>query len=642
MAIIEVAKIQIRRGQELQTGIPRLDPGEFGWAEDTENLYIGKRVTEGAVDDNNTRLLTTNDLDNIFSLIGSSVTNAISYKYREGVSYIAHSEPRKLQNRLDDEVSLASFGVVPSFTATDITTQFQNAIKDLFLNVPTPLANGVIPRQDARRALIIPAGNYNISSVISLPPYVTLIGQGQDITTLTLTSPNTNMFETVDADNNNFAAGMQSGVNRSRDVTIQGMTLQYSTSTVTANTPALLALNNVLNATINSVSFKTSYDRASTTTYGLVTAGHGISIHGTGSSQQSAATNLCENIYIDNCQFDSLVTGVVATGTVVRPIITNSILSNLRQGIVMTADSSLVAPTNGVFRSNRFENVVAEGIYTGSSTNITSHVSENNYFVNVGNNTDLADFTTTSTGRTPVITFHSNGNTSINDYFNRKTVADNPPLPGFYYNPLVSGHAAVNNNTAVSQQVAAVTTASVMKIGLNGQDQMLSVRYQLTNSGLSRKGNLIVNVARDGYSAITDTYNYILDTISVADDTTNMVAANGSGLDLLVISDANNTLNTFNNPGGYFITGNNAYNNLSAAVLSVTNNGSSYTITTTSASPQFDYTTPGETFTLVQSGSDTSTFITDDTHIADKNYVTLAIQDNSTVTNLEYQIDILT
>ena len=44
MAIIEVAKIQVRRGQELQTGIPRLDPGEFGWAEDTEHLYIGKRI----------------------------------------------------------------------------------------------------------------------------------------------------------------------------------------------------------------------------------------------------------------------------------------------------------------------------------------------------------------------------------------------------------------------------------------------------------------------------------------------------------------------------------------------------------------------------------------------------------------------
>ena len=40
MAVIEIAKIQVRRGQENLTGIPQLAPGEFGWAEDTENLSI--------------------------------------------------------------------------------------------------------------------------------------------------------------------------------------------------------------------------------------------------------------------------------------------------------------------------------------------------------------------------------------------------------------------------------------------------------------------------------------------------------------------------------------------------------------------------------------------------------------------------
>ena len=29
MAVVEIAKIQVRRGQENQTGVPRLDPGEF-------------------------------------------------------------------------------------------------------------------------------------------------------------------------------------------------------------------------------------------------------------------------------------------------------------------------------------------------------------------------------------------------------------------------------------------------------------------------------------------------------------------------------------------------------------------------------------------------------------------------------------
>lgn len=67
MSVIEIAKIQIRRGQENIGGMPQLSPGEFGWAEDTQHLYIGKSITEGAVDNNNTRILTEVDLANLVS-----------------------------------------------------------------------------------------------------------------------------------------------------------------------------------------------------------------------------------------------------------------------------------------------------------------------------------------------------------------------------------------------------------------------------------------------------------------------------------------------------------------------------------------------------------------------------------------------
>ena len=65
MAVIEIARIQVRRGQESVTGIPQLASGEFGWAEDTEHLYIGKRIVDGAQDDKNTRVLTENDIVNV-------------------------------------------------------------------------------------------------------------------------------------------------------------------------------------------------------------------------------------------------------------------------------------------------------------------------------------------------------------------------------------------------------------------------------------------------------------------------------------------------------------------------------------------------------------------------------------------------
>ena len=97
MAILEIAKIQVRRGEENVTGIPQLDPGEFGWAEDTEHLYIGKRISEGARDDNNSRILTEQDQENIIEHLGTTIRSFLStstvastgtYKYRVSDTHI--------------------------------------------------------------------------------------------------------------------------------------------------------------------------------------------------------------------------------------------------------------------------------------------------------------------------------------------------------------------------------------------------------------------------------------------------------------------------------------------------------------------------------------------------------------------------
>jgi hypothetical protein len=90
MPIIEIALIQVRRGQEYQTGVPQLQPGEMAWAEDTENLYIGKRIVEGASNDLNSRILTDKDLSTIFQIAQASVAQANSstaYRYRGDIPY---------------------------------------------------------------------------------------------------------------------------------------------------------------------------------------------------------------------------------------------------------------------------------------------------------------------------------------------------------------------------------------------------------------------------------------------------------------------------------------------------------------------------------------------------------------------------
>ena len=60
MAVVQISKIQIRRGQKNQgSGLPQLSSGELGWAIDTQELYVGNgAVSEGAPRVGYTKVLT--------------------------------------------------------------------------------------------------------------------------------------------------------------------------------------------------------------------------------------------------------------------------------------------------------------------------------------------------------------------------------------------------------------------------------------------------------------------------------------------------------------------------------------------------------------------------------------------------------
>jgi hypothetical protein len=511
MAILEVARIQIRRGQEIQNKVPKLEPGEFAWAQDTENLYIGKRIAEGAADDENTRILTEKDFqrDNIFELLNLSTATLTSpYKYRALTPHIsATSVTRLLQEKLDESVSICEFGVIQSFTATDISNEFQVAVDTIFKNSTWDS----LERMDSRRELKIPAGKYLISNAIELPPYTTLVGEHPELTVITLTSSTTNIFRTSDADGNLFLSGlMETGVKRARQVVIKNLTLEYDPAYASDN--ALVSFDNVLNAKLDNCILRTAFDSTSTTTYGLVSNGIGVEIRGTGGGLGSGDANLCENVEIIDCAFDSLYIGVRGTGTVVRPTIDKSIFSNLNRGIeYYTIDNNLPGPTNGIISNNRFENIVREGIYVGANpNNLKSNViSENNFFIQTGNGVGLTDNITAAGASTAVISFNSTGNKSIDDFFQRKNLADATTSTDFYYAPLVTGRAYILNTEVSTATIVASSSTVFAKIPLNGQDQLIKINYQLTNDRLSRKGELTVNLAPDNIGAVTDSFNYI-------------------------------------------------------------------------------------------------------------------------------------
>ena len=106
MAVVQISRIQHRRGRARTSPVPQLASGELGWAIDDQQLFIGNgAVSEGAPTVGNTRILT--EKDDLLELAGQ-------YAYKRDISFLTGvdaSTPveRTLQQKLDDHVSLFDF-----------------------------------------------------------------------------------------------------------------------------------------------------------------------------------------------------------------------------------------------------------------------------------------------------------------------------------------------------------------------------------------------------------------------------------------------------------------------------------------------------------------------------------------------------
>jgi hypothetical protein len=321
----------------------------------------------------------------------------------------------------------------------------------------------------------------------------------------------------------------------------------------------------------------------------------------------------------------------------------------------------LLGPTNGLFSNNRFKSIVREGIWVGTSTNRTMHVSENNYFIQVGNGTNLDDNNTTSSNSTPVMTFNSEGNKTINDYFHRRVIADTTTDPNFYYNPLVTGRITIDDSATISSFIAAANTttlgiSNLAKIPLTGVDQYVTVRYQLHNSYISRKGNVILNISSDGFSSITDTYNFTANDQVIDDAVTTATTAT------IVPSPTQFLVNYVDHPSfvqvargtpfsgtptltdqTWFIVDPNNNNN-AGLITSFTTSTGNIAVFETQSTPVINFNTTTN-FILARSVSVPIVLNVDYVTNALKNYVVLTANNASTATEsgcyIEYNINIL-
>ena len=519
MAVIEIAKIQVRRGQVNVTGVPQLDSGEFGWAVDQQKLYIGNGgLEEGAPNVGVTEILTENNVPNLFSLPG------YTYQGHSGNTIItgpggAGSTYRTFQSKLDDIVSIADFGVDPNY-AGDSGAQLQQAIDQIFLNNKSD--------KRTRRKLYFPAGTYNTSATLYIPPYATIIGEGRDCTTINITSQNQSLMQTVSGDSTpgapvTFVEGNANILgNAPTLIRIEGITLNYASAVGRTNVAPLINLDCTTNSIISNCKFTGQHLTDGTT---LTDDDYcGINIRGQG--QDSL---ISENVEIKDCIFTNIKYGVRSNHDINNITITNNSFVNLYSGVMFSAANDYnypgvwqdylfpnnpTGPSNIKITQNSFDIIEFEGVYVGSNTNnsYNNNIIAFNTFGDVAKRTN--GYGSTVTNFSPVVSILSGGNVVLENKFAREEYMRKHVGSIINYLPNVKGKALVQSNSVNTTTIVHTSGATVVpfvKIPWPGNDQIIKVKYILTKpyKPLTRTGELTLTVSLGTDIGLSENYTYV-------------------------------------------------------------------------------------------------------------------------------------
>lgn len=504
MAVVQISKIQVRRGQKnVGTGLPQLASGELGWAIDTRELYIGNgAVSEGAPAVGNTKVLT--EYDDLFAL-------ADTYTYNADDSYTvtgadsANAIKRTLQERLDDRVSVKAFGAKGDNTTND-TAALQRAIDQLYLN------SAIKGSSESRIKLHIEAGTYVINDTLYLPPYATLIGAGAD-KTIIRTTVNKPVFITVNGSSEPGSPASDantSALNMATNIYVGGITL------LTPGNGAAGA-NNI------------SSDADPDTAHGIILQSckdstfEDIKISGGWTSgavdvDDNAITlnNLSGSIATDNnkfinCQIIGFGTGVRSNWDADENRFKGCTFDTLGQGVVFGEDMTLgniasgqnKGPSANTFEECVFNEIHREAIRVYNGENNTSR---ENKFTLCGNNGSTELLPSYS-----VIRYEKDTNKSFDDYFARTYALSNGiNLENVPYLPEVSGTAFYKMPYENVLNFGQVTSVTLFRLpGVINQAYELDYTLVSNNYRVIRSGTLTVVI--DAYAdtaEISDEFHF--------------------------------------------------------------------------------------------------------------------------------------
>jgi hypothetical protein len=529
VAVVQISRIQVRRGKKGETNIPQLASGELGWAIDAQELYIGNgSVSEGAPAVGNTKILTS--ADNIFTL-------SDQYELKTETSYIQTGAlartpvKRTLQARLDYDVYVANFGAEHD-TSIIQTAALQRAIDNIFLNTKSSPEN--------RYILNLAPGLYKIDDSLKLPPFTTLKGAGIDKTIIEQTTNNP-IFVTV---NGSSTPGVYdetvslTASNQAASLDISGMTLRYeNTASNIYNTAMILQSSH--NGHFYDLKLKGYWDGD-----GVQANSKGIELRSFSGAVRSR-NNRFERIEIEGFCY-GIDSSYDIENTAFLYLNFNTCLMGVRLGFGMPAvdynDPADVAdkigqgeaygPHNTLVQNSSFREIFNQGFVVNKGK---GNISQNNKYYDVGNDGGAG-----STPVSSIIKLDQTGNNTISDWFQRSTelsynqdfitvdpinsVNYQSDIDGAKYLPEIEGY--FNYEHDYQHTIDAIGTSgnwvTAFRLPAN-QSRSFKINYQYRSDEINgtREGTLSVLIDRENdVISVTDDFEFLGLVQSVAENLT--------------------------------------------------------------------------------------------------------------------------
>jgi len=490
VAVVSISRIQIRRGRKnTGSGLPQLASGELGWATDAQELWIGNgAVSEGSPYVGNTKILSEHD--DLFAYAKTYSYISTSNNYQTGAS-VNTPVQRTLQARLDDRVSIKSFGA--NGDGTDQTASIQRAVDQLYLNAATKLTSA------SRVVLYMEPGDYLITNTIHLPPFTTIVGAGKDKTIINCTSTTSPAFTTVNDSStpgNPASDSTSTTLNQARNLYIKDITIQV------ASNQALL-LQSCKDSIFENVKLKGPWQN---------NASSGAST-GIWMRALSTAVNSSEN-YFNNCTIEGFTNGLKSDNDIEKNIWNNCRWDTCQIGVdfggatVLGNSGMLTGPVNNIITNSHFNNISQGAIEIATGSN---NVSQLNKFYDVGNNMGSS-----TVAAHPVLKYTAYKNQSLDDWFKRTEELGYDPAyqTNIAYIPEISGSAIAQLGTTYRLAITQFSEFSKLFRLAADTTRAYEIDYIYKSSAVNaqRSGKIEV-IVRPGSNTVdmTDTYDYIGD-----------------------------------------------------------------------------------------------------------------------------------